>query len=99
MFRLRLRHTQVADAVKILVLDRRVPTPPCFKGGPLGYGAIVEITPGGTKSTFASGWTNADAGLAFNSYGDLFVANYSASGSITEYTPAGSQFTYATGLD
>ena len=39
-----------------------------------GGGTINEFTPGGTKSTFASGLV-APEGLAFNSAGDLFVGN------------------------
>jgi glucose/arabinose dehydrogenase len=37
-------------------------------------------------------------GLAFNSSGDLFVADETA-GNIYEYTPNGTQSTFATGLD
>jgi len=62
-------------------------------------GAIIEITPSGTKSTFASVGNSADAGLAFNSFGDLFAANDSSSGYITEYPLGGSQFTYLSGLN
>ena len=36
---------------------------------------IDEFTPGGAQSTFASGLFGPD-GLAFNSAGDLFVADY-----------------------
>ncbi|MGA9778081.1 MAG: SMP-30/gluconolactonase/LRE family protein [Verrucomicrobiia bacterium] len=70
-----------------------------LKGGPIGYGAIIEITPGGAKGTVASLGTNAGGGLAFNSFGDLVVAIDSASGSVTEYTPAGAQTTIVSGLD
>jgi sugar lactone lactonase YvrE len=62
-------------------------------------GAIIGITPGGTEVTVASVGNYADKGLAFDSFGDLFVANYSSSGYITEYTPAGSQFIWVSGLD
>jgi hypothetical protein len=68
-----------------------------LKGGPLGYGAIIEITPGGTQSTYASTGTNADIGLVSEGLVDLFVANSVPDGSITEYTLDG-PFTYATGL-
>jgi len=70
-----------------------------LKGSPFGHGAIIEITPGGAEGTVASLGTNAGGGLAFNSFGDLFVTIDSASGSITEYTPAGAQTTVASGLD
>jgi sugar lactone lactonase YvrE len=72
-------------------------------GNPLKHitsgGAIIKITPSGTESTFASVGNNADTGLAFDSFGDLFAANDSSSGYITEYTPAGSQSTYLSGLN
>jgi sugar lactone lactonase YvrE len=69
------------------------------------YGAqnIYEYTPGGAQSTFASGM-NYPLGLAFNSAGDLFVANSAnnaipASGNITEITPGGTQSIFASGVD
>ena len=58
--------------------------------------SIVEITPSGAKSTFASGlyypW-----GLVFNSTGTLFEADM-GSGNIYEFTPDGAQSTFASGL-
>ena len=61
-----------------------------------GSGNIYEFTPGGAKSTFASG-LNGPFGLAFNSTGDLFVAA-NGSGNIYEYTPGGAKSTFASGL-
>ena len=61
-----------------------------------GSGNIYEFTPGGVRSTFASG-LNAPLGLAFNSAGNLFEADF-ASGNIYEFTPAGVQSTFASGL-
>lgn len=58
---------------------------------------ILEITPGGAQSTFASG-LGGPAGLAFNSTGNLFVAN-AITGNITEITPGGAQSTFASGLN
>jgi len=57
-------------------------------------GNIIELTPGGQQTTFASvsSW-----GLAFNSAGSLFVSLYG--GDISEYTPGGTQSTFASGLD
>ena len=52
--------------------------------------SIVEITPGGAKSVFATG-LNGPVGLAFNSTGDLFAANYAVNGVITEITPSGAK--------
>src|SRR5208282_3755799 len=60
-------------------------------------GNIYEFTPGGVKSTFASG-LDGPSGLAFNSAGDLFEADRS-SGNIYEFTPGGVQSTFASGLD
>jgi DNA-binding beta-propeller fold protein YncE len=62
-----------------------------------GSGTIYEFTPGGTKSTFASG-LNGPIGLAFNSAGDLFEADY-GSGNIYEFTPGGVRSTFASSLD
>ena len=61
-----------------------------------GSGNIYEFTPGGARSTFASG-LDSPGGLAFNSAGDLFVAD-SDSGNIYEFTPDGVQSTFASGL-
>jgi hypothetical protein len=47
-------------------------------------GAITEITPGGTQSTFATNLWDPEA-LAFDSAGDLFVSDYEQS-TIFEYT-------------
>ena len=58
---------------------------------------IVEFTPDGAGSTFvASGLTTA-CGLAFNSAGDLFEADW-GSGNIYEFTPDGTRTTFASGL-
>jgi sugar lactone lactonase YvrE len=61
--------------------------------GETGY--ITKITPGGTKSTFASGID--PHGLAFNSAGNLLEVDY-GSGNIYEYTPGGVQSTFLAGL-
>ena len=55
---------------------------------------ICEFTPGGTRSTFASG-LNEPFGLAFDSAGNLFVAD----GNIYKFTPGGTRSTFASGLD
>ena len=60
-------------------------------------GYITGITPGGVKSTFASGLGGPE-GLAFDSAGDLLEADYS-SGNIYEFTPGGAKSTFASGLD
>jgi hypothetical protein len=59
------------------------------------YGTIIEITPGGAQSTFASGLS--PYGLACDSAGDLFVAA-TFSGNIYEFTPGGARSTFASGL-
>ena len=58
--------------------------------------SVIEITPGGAQTTFASGFVNP-WGLAFNSAGDLFVANVGTE-SIIKITPSGAQSTFASGL-
>jgi DNA-binding beta-propeller fold protein YncE len=56
--------------------------------------SLTEITPGGMQSTFASGLEIG--GLAFNSAGTLFEADY-GSDSINEFTPGGVESTFASG--
>src|SRR5437764_1134250 len=60
-------------------------------------GHIYEFTPGGARSTFASG-LNGLAGLAFDSAGNLFEAD-NGSGHIYEFAPGGAQSTFASGLN
>lgn len=63
---------------------------------------IYSISAGGTPSTFASG-EDYPFGIAFNSGGDLFVANTAldngTQGYITEITPGGVQSTFRSGID
>ncbi|HTR42548.1 MAG TPA: hypothetical protein VMH87_13120 [Pseudomonadales bacterium] len=63
---------------------------------------IVEIAPGGSQSNFATGMYYP-TGIAFNSSGDLFVANSALdaglAGNITEITPNGTPSTFASGID
>jgi sugar lactone lactonase YvrE len=66
-----------------------------------GSDNIYEFTPGGTRSTVASG-LNYPQGLAFNSAGDLFEAdedNQIGGGNIYEFTPGGAKSTFASGLN
>ena len=60
-------------------------------------GNIYNFTPGGARSTFASG-LNEPEGLAFNSAGDLFEADL-LGGNIYEFTPGGVRSTFASGLN
>ena len=59
-------------------------------------GTITEFTPGGAQTTIATGLPFI-SGLAFDSTGDLFEADY-YSGNIIEIAPGGAQITIATGL-
>lgn len=61
------------------------------------YGAIYEFTPGGTQSTFYSGGLGGPEGLAFDSKGDLFVAD-SVNGNVYEITPGGTRSVFASGV-
>ena len=60
---------------------------------------VLEFTQNGIQSTFASGLTDP-AGLAFDSSGNLFVAELvnMGVGEISEFTPGGSRSTFASGL-
>jgi glucose/arabinose dehydrogenase len=64
-------------------------------------GAINRFTPAGVKSTFASGLV-APSGLAFNSGGDLFVAEQNGGNlggnEITRITPGGVKSVFASTL-
>jgi hypothetical protein len=64
-------------------------------GGSGANTTILEVTPGGNITTFASGF-NVPVDLAFNSNGDLFVA--SEKGNISEVTPTGNVSTFVTGF-
>jgi glucose/arabinose dehydrogenase len=59
--------------------------------GSYGDNNIVEITPGGVRSIFAS--VSEPIALTFNSAGDLFVSE--ATGTIVKVTPGGAQSTFA----
>lgn len=64
----------------------------------IGPCKVYEFTPGGTQSTFASGFS-VPYGLAFDSAGNLFVSDYNyGNGIICEYTPGGTRSTFASGL-
>lgn len=95
---------RLACAGAFLLLASSVPAQNLFVGtqgggtgfGPYGVDTIVQITPDGSQSTFASG-LNLPTGLAFNSAGNLFEAD-AYSGNIYEFTPAGVQTTFVSGL-
>ena len=59
-------------------------------------GTVFKLTPAGTKSIFASG-LNRPIGLAFDSSGNLFVADQ-FSNAIFKFTPDGIKSTFASGL-
>jgi sugar lactone lactonase YvrE len=58
---------------------------------------ILQYTPGGTKTTFASGGLNLPYALAFSSAGDLYLAD-AGNNSVYKYTPGGTRTTFASGL-
>src|SRR6266487_3041490 len=59
-------------------------------------GTIYKFAPDGTWSTFATGLT-APQGLAFDSAGNLFEADFG--GTIYKFAPDGTRSTFATGLN
>ena len=64
-----------------------------------GSDSILEFTPGGVESTFATGLTSP-RGLAFDSTGNLFVTENIPGqlGDILEFTPGGIETVFASGL-
>jgi sugar lactone lactonase YvrE len=62
-----------------------------------GSGTVFKFTPSGVKTTFASGLP-APAGVAFDSSGNLFVADNTGNGEIFKFTPSGTKTTFASGL-
>jgi hypothetical protein len=62
-----------------------------------GNDSILEFTPAGTESTFATGLTNIPRGLAFDSAGNLFVGEIGngSPGDILKFTPAGVETVFA----
>jgi len=68
--------------------------------GDPGNDTILEFSPSGTESTFATGLTNPH-GLAFDGTGNLFVAenNPAPDGDILEFPTSGGQIHFASGID
>ena len=68
--------------------------------GDPGNDAILEFTPNGVESTFATGLTNP-LGLAFDGSGNLFVVeeNPAPDGDILEFPLGGGRSTFASGLN
>jgi hypothetical protein len=66
---------------------------------PFTNDVILQFTPGGLKSTFATG-LDSPRGLAFDSAGNLFVANVGGfdAGSIIKIAPDGTQTVFASGI-
>lgn len=95
-----------AGVFLLLTCSASAITPPAqnlFVTSCINPGSIYEYTPGGTQSTFAATGLNYPYGLAFDSAGDLFVANSlddaGFGGYVTEITPAGVQSTIPSGPD
>ena len=58
--------------------------------------SIFEFTPGGARTTFASG-LSYPVGMAFDSAGNMYEAD-DGSGNIYKFTPGGVRSTFASGL-
>ncbi|MGA7275742.1 MAG: hypothetical protein WBX14_12920, partial [Candidatus Udaeobacter sp.] len=68
----------------------------------LGNDTILEFTPAGVETTFATGLPNNPRGLAFDSAGNLFVAEVpgpgGGPGDILKFTPGGVETVFAAGV-
>lgn len=62
-----------------------------------GNGTINQVTPNGTISTFATGFS-FPVGLAFSTSGDLFAVN-SGDNTVKRVTSGGNVSTFATGFN
>jgi hypothetical protein len=62
--------------------------------------SILEFTPAGMETTFATGLPNNPRGLAFDSAGNLFVAEIpqTTTGDILKFTPTGVETVFAAGI-
>jgi hypothetical protein len=89
--------------VFLLLTCSATPAQNLFVTSCMNPGSIYEYTPGGTQSTFASTALNYPYGLAFDSAGNLFVANSiddaGVGGYVTKITPGGVQSTIPSGPD
>src|SRR5690348_10050773 len=94
----RLSFGRITAAVVVLLFAARAPAQSLFVSV-FQYNVpftpastIMEITPGGAQSTFASG-LGEPFGPVFNTAGNLFEADY-YSGDIYEFTPGGIPSTF-----
>jgi hypothetical protein len=101
-----MNHLSCAAAcagVFLLLTCCATPAQNLFVTSCINPGSIFEYTPGGTRSTFAYTGLNYPYGLAFDSSGDLFVANSlddaGTGGYVTKITPGGVQSTIPSGPD
>jgi sugar lactone lactonase YvrE len=62
------------------------------------HNTVLEITPGGTSSVFASSGLDDPSGLAFDAAGNLYVAN-ADDGTVEKFTPNGVGTLFASGLN
>ena len=78
------------------------PSPPAVSAENLfvaaGDGNIYEYTTNGAQSTFASGLSGDEEGLAFDSAGNLFVSD-AGNSAIYKFTTNGMRSTFASGLN
>jgi DNA-binding beta-propeller fold protein YncE len=93
----------IVCAGAVLLMAASAPGQNLFVTSCINPGSIYQITPSGAVSTFIATGQNYPYGLAFNSAGDLFVANsiddLGTGGYVTEITPAGVQSTIPSGPD
>src|SRR5437773_1465996 len=68
-----------------------------YSGLSHNLGHIYKFTPGGARSTFASGLSDP-RGLASDIAGNLYVADF-GDGNIYKFTPKGLRSTFASGLN
>jgi prepilin-type processing-associated H-X9-DG protein len=67
-----------------------------YASGTTGAGTVVKVTPTGTVTTLASGFSTPK-GLTIDAAGNLYIANETGSSAVSRVTPTGAVSTFVSG--